>query len=574
MIIAVYSSLFFYSCTAGSGGYSNETSDTSVVSPDSTEPINEYRENTLTAGSETAGSTFYEISDVSDYNTIHGLRQFLLTTELNSFLPFNISCYISNDTISALIPAGIDLSAVKVQFKHSGKYLKINGKEIISGESLLDLSEPAELTAASKSGTEFKIMLNIETLNTGIPSVALTTEGCRKINSKTNYLSCTFYIGGGNPDECPYATDKIVFVSGKVKGRGNTSWGFPKKGYTIKLDDKEGLLDLPASNDWTLISNYQDKTLIRNDFASKLADVVGLEANMQTRSVDLWLNGEYWGNYTLTEKIEIEKNRIDIPDFDKSLPPDKVGYLFEWDGHIQEIPEKQKNNWEYVEGVIYDPAQDAYFINTTGWLVIKKPSSDDLTPEHLRYVYEYITELETAMDNGDYETVSRRMDLESFVKWYFVEDIMKNMDACFWSSCYMYIDGSGILHMGPVWDFDMSLGNCNYGGCDTPESDYLSGSWYYRHLLRMPEYRALTKKIWNEKYDEILGMKNYVRDTVKMLEKSIIHNFSVWDILGHKVGANPENVIRAKTYVEQIDIMIDFFEQRVDFVDNFIKNLE
>ncbi len=538
------------------------------------ETIKFIRKNTLTAATPETGEPFINKNDLSEHIVKHGLKLFLLTTDLNPDLPFNISCYISHMNISALIPAGINLSAIKIEFKHSGQYIKIKNETLVSGQSILDLSEPVDLIIASKSGTEFTVTLNIETLNTGLPSISLMTENNRTINSKTDYIPCSLYIGGGEPTLCPYATEETIYSKGNIKGRGHTSWGFPKKSYTLKLDKKTAIFDLPASKNWTLISNYQDKTLLRNDFASKFADVIGLEANMKTRSVDLWLNGSYWGIYLITEKVEIEESRINIKEFNSKLPPDKIGYLFEWDGHIQEIPQKQKNNWEVIENVIYDPAQNAYFINTTGWLVIKNPSPENLTPEHLKYLYEHIIKIEYALDNGDFVTVDKYMDLQSFVKWFLVEDIMKNMDAAFWSSCYMYLDESGVLHMGPVWDFDMSLGNCNYGGCDTPDGDYISDSWYYRHLFRIPEFRVLAKKILHEKYDNILSMKKYAEDMAAMLDKALKHNFSLWNILCEPVGANPPAVIEANTYEAQLEILLGFFERRLTYVSNYINNLE
>ncbi|MDD4772110.1 MAG: CotH kinase family protein [Eubacteriales bacterium] len=519
------------------------------------------RENTITAGTPEAGRAYYNTADAESHNTRHGLKRLLLTTDLNPQLPFNVSCYITTDTVSALLPAGIDLSSVVIEFEHGGRELKAGGQILVSGQSVLDLSDITSITAVSKSGTDFPLTLNIETLNTGIESVALTVEGLREITSKTEYVPCALYTSaGGNK------------ISGTVKGRGHSSWGFPKKSYTVKLDTKEGLLGLPASRNWVLISNYQDKTLLRNDFASKLSMAVGMEVTMKTRSVDLWLNGSYWGTYLLSEKIEPESGRVDIPKFNENLPPDEVGYLLEWDGHIQEIPDGQRRRWRTVEDVLYDPAQDSYFINTTGWLVIRKPSSSDIQPGHLRYLYDYITRIESALDNGDYTTAARFMDMESFVKWYLVCDIMKNMDTCFWSSCYMYIDADGILHMGPVWDFDMSLGNCNYGSCDTPDGEYLAGSWYYRHLFRMAEFRELAKQILAETYDNIVGMTDYANDTAAMLERSQKQNFSVWDILGKPVGANPPNIIEAATYREQLDIMLDFFNRRLRYVSDFINN--
>lgn len=41
--------------------------------------------------------------------------------------------------------------------------------------------------------------------------------------------------------------------SGKVKGRGNSSWGYDKKPYSIKLDEKASLLDIPKTKNMQLL---------------------------------------------------------------------------------------------------------------------------------------------------------------------------------------------------------------------------------------------------------------------------------------------------------------------------------
>lgn len=45
---------------------------------------------------------------------------------------------------------------------------------------------------------------------------------------------------------------------------------------------------------------------------------------------------------------------------------------------------------------------------------------------------------------------------------YSVNEIVKNVDTG-WDSFYMYKDAGGKLCFGPVWDFDIALGNAN---CD------------------------------------------------------------------------------------------------------------
>ena len=54
-----------------------------------------------------------------------------------------------------------------------------------------------------------------------------------------------------------------------IKGRGNTSWNKPKKPYSVDLTDANGgdtlagLLGMPSDNEWALIANWDDKSLLR-----------------------------------------------------------------------------------------------------------------------------------------------------------------------------------------------------------------------------------------------------------------------------------------------------------------------
>ena len=59
----------------------------------------------------------------------------------------------------------------------------------------------------------------------------------------------------------------------------------PKKSYKIEFVNKQEMLGMPKDRDWALISNYADKTLMRN----------------------------YLGVYLLTETIKNGKFRVNIP---------------------------------------------------------------------------------------------------------------------------------------------------------------------------------------------------------------------------------------------------------------------
>ena len=62
----------------------------------------------------------------------------------------------------------------------------------------------------------------------------------------------------------------------QIRGRGNSTWGMPKKPYRLKLTDKQSLLGMPSSRDWVLLANYSDKTLLRNALALDLGAKLGM----------------------------------------------------------------------------------------------------------------------------------------------------------------------------------------------------------------------------------------------------------------------------------------------------------
>lgn len=76
------------------------------------------------------------------------------------------------------------------------------------------------------------------------------------------------------------ADGSTVYAGGlkQIKGRGNSTWNYPKKPYQIKLADKADLLETgeaPEST-WVLLANYCDETLLHNTLTYALAQDFGL----------------------------------------------------------------------------------------------------------------------------------------------------------------------------------------------------------------------------------------------------------------------------------------------------------
>ncbi|MDF2538594.1 MAG: Spore coat protein CotH [Herbinix sp.] len=520
------------------------------------------------------------------------IDRFELLTNRNHNLPFDVTCTVTEDTITAVLPSGLDLSGVVADFTFTGEKVLVNGTEVISGTTALDFSKPIELTLQGKDENSKTIKADIHSIDTGLPTVSIVTEDPDDEINKKDYSEAEFFIGGGNADSCYYAMGEkeSLEVSCGIKGRGNSTWGHPKKSYTLKLEDKTPLLDMAESKDWALVANYEDYSLLRNYIAAYLGEVAEQEYVMKVRPVDTFLNGEYIGTYTLTEKIEIDENRLNITEFDENKSIDQVGYLLEFDAHVMEeiapngkVRGRDPGNWKQygwmkTDHLYYNPETDETFfpIDIGGkWCTIKKPSTKNLTAEHGEYIYRMVTEAVQSLKEYNYDEVSKRIDIESFVKWYIVEEYMNNADSSMHSSVYMYLDVNGKLTLGPMWDFDRSAGNCDYWNYPK-ESVYdlmESGAGWFRYLFQMLEPRKLLEEEWTKFNDGISDLDTKIDEWANMIADSANHNFRTWNILGTKVASNPIEIVSAKTFEEQVAFLKEWLGKRKVAMDNFIQTL-
>ena len=265
---------------------------------------------------------------------------------------------------------------------------------------------------------------------TNLPTVVINTQNAQAITSRHEYIPSNVYIISGD------GTQLLNGAQTEIRGRGNASWGFPKKPYKIKFAEKQHVLDSPSKDKkWTLINNYGDKTLMRNILAYEVSRRVGLEYTPFCTPVDVILNGEYEGCYQLCDQVEVGVGRV----------PAKDGYLIEIDA--------------------YAYSEDLYFYSGKGIPVtIKHPDDDKITPEQTAFIQDYFGKMEKAVFSSAYRnpTTGYRayLDLDSFLRNFIVGEFCGNTDT-YWS-VNMYKDGAdGPLFTGPVWDYDLAFENDN-----------------------------------------------------------------------------------------------------------------
>ena len=146
----------------------------------------------------------------------------------------------------------------------------------------------------------------------GLPRLVIETENFRQINNKETKVPARLQFYGKNKP-----SSEILDLT--IKGRGNSSFVMTKYGYKIKLAEKDSLLGMPKDKEWDLISNFRDRSLLRNYITYQLAGILGDEYFPKCEFIELYLNRQYLGIYLLVEHVKVSKNRVDIPKSDSSF---------------------------------------------------------------------------------------------------------------------------------------------------------------------------------------------------------------------------------------------------------------
>ena len=373
---------------------------------------------------------------------------------------------------------------------------------------------------------------------TNLPTVAINTANAQEVTSKEYEISSTVYIISEN------GTNLLAASSTGIRGRGNASWNFPKKPYRLKFSEKQSPLGAPASaKKWTLISNYGDKTLLRNITAFEVSRRVGQSYTPFCHPVDVVMNGEYRGCYQLCDQVEAAPGRVEA----------SKGYLIEIDA--------------YANG------EDVYFYSDKGTPVtVKHPDEDHITDTQFNFIKNFFNQMETAAASNDFTNKNtgyrKYLDLDSFLRNFIVGEFGGNTDT-FWS-VYMYKDASdGKLYTGPAWDYDLGFENDNRTHPINNLNDYiyctrgsLAGGYIGTLVTRIvkndPEAKKRLIEIWEQALNEgnLDDLNSFVDETAAMLQESQELNFKRWKILNEYVhqnfqalGSYNAEVNTVKTYI-------------------------
>lgn len=421
-------------------------------------------------------------------------------------------------------------------FEGNSADLYVNGVKQVSGVTKNDFSQPVTYTMELDRTYSFTVSV----LHSGLPIVFIETPNGKIIPNKHSD-----WLAGSKLTI--YNSDWTVAFDGSmgIRGRGNSTWGYPKKPYAIKLDEKNEILGMPKHKRWVLLANWLDRTLLRNAASFDLASRSGLAYTPRGQFVEVFINGEHKGNYFLCEQIKVDKNRVNVDKFDEAVVDG--GYIFELDEYYDEEFKfrSEKRNLPYM---------------------FKDPD-EDISDEHFKFVQDYVNNLEASLyDEERFAAVeySDYIDVDSFVDWWLVMELTGIWEPNHPKSSYMHKNSGGKLVMGPVWDFDWET----YMPANSGKYR-IATAIYYEQLLKSPYFISRVKERWEAQKEAFRGLPDFINEQADYIRNSEKLNYAIEDCV---VTSNVNKDIEL-TFDQAVEKMIQGFNQKFQWLDNAISKM-
>ncbi len=457
----------------------------------------------------------------------------------NDGVLYDVKAKIDGNNITLCSPIVTDRTKLVATFSTNGEKVLVNGAEQISGYTVNDFSAPVQYMVFSSSG-EMNIY-NVSVSGTGLPTVIINTPKGAAVPPKTaDWLEGT-YIKIVNAD----GTVDYEGMEDNIRGRGNSTWGYPKKPYALKLDSKASILGMPKHKRWVLLANWMDRTMLRNRVAFAIAEKTCLAWTPRGEFVEVILNGTHVGNYYLCEQIKVDENRVDINELEETDTEGEAitgGYLMELDTYFDEV-NKFKSS---VKQLPY---------------MFKEPDEDVLNKQQFAYMQNYVNRLEELLyDDAAFaiREYAKYIDIDTYIDWWLVHEITFNGEPNHPKSSYMHKDKGGKLKAGPVWDFDWGT------FVPTTTTLRLSKAIYYERLLQDPVFVARVKERWAELKPAFEEIPAFIEEEKAKLSKSADVNIQLWPISSRTNGDE------TLTYDAAVTRMINAYNNRLQTLDRVI----
>ena len=355
--------------------------------------------------------------------------------------------------------------------------------------------------------------------------------------------------------------------------RGNYSASHENKAFRIKYNDgkshhvmKGGKNESPVkAKKWVLINSYRDKTLMRNPVAWAMSKRAEMQWTPWSQVVDLVVNGDYRGTYTLADHVDVHSGRIDITEMTETDTDDETitgGYYVEVDNNASREP--------------------YYFYSMYGNPIsVHDPDEDIIQPIQFRYIQDTWNNMESVVFGSNYTDPEKGtrsvLDMETFLRHFLTSEFNGNTDML--CQVFLYKErGDDHFYTGPVWDADLALENdqTTYPANQRMDWTYKvrdTGNWsdFVGRVLSDPSVFANLREMWtmlrlkgnfnpNDLAADVDSLRREVRASARL-------NFFRWPYLNQWLSLNPEV---PGSWEAEVDRVRNFVRDRVAWMDQML----
>jgi hypothetical protein len=267
------------------------------------------------------------------------------------------------------------------------------------------------------------------------------------------------------------------------------------------------------------------------------------------------LNGRYEGVYLLTEQLKLHDSRVAVDHSDVS------------GGYLLHMISTERTTGEHFFAT---PAESQP-------VVYKDPNRDDLSLGRAVWIRNYVNRFERALYGNRFRDrrrgYRRYLDFDAAVDYLLLNELFRNQ-ATFRFSTHMHKSVGGKLVLGPIWDFDLAIGNAGAEEANQRIGwHYVASPWAER-LYADPVFRGRMAARWNELRAQ--GIEHRIMATIDRGAAELAggpqeRNFSRWPIFERERARGPRDPRTGRlpaNHAEAVDYMKWWVAERIKWIDS------
>lgn len=275
-----------------------------------------------------------------------------------------------------------------------------------------------------------------------LPPMSVINIACEEAPGE-EYIPAKVTASWGEGDSAKEICDEPA----EIKLRGNSSKEAVKKAYNIKFEEDVDFLGMDPGGKWAMVSNPFDKSMLRPAIGFSYAEAIGIEGTSDIELCQVVLNGKLMGVYMAAEPVESGEGRLEIDAEDG-------------DFLIERNMDRAEDDKAYIE---------------SGWglrFEINEPEEPD--KDSYDELESLLDDAEEAIMTSDHRKYKKYIDVDSFVNYYILHELIKDIDFGEYSTRYYFKDG--LMYAGPPWDPDLTMGNVSAVKNEEKYAIYFTGS--------------------------------------------------------------------------------------------------